>query len=241
MQTSLAPLHANQKNTNSFPILAIALIGLTYLAVLFNFTSLCHSTNQTVLGVAQWESQPTARVTRDGSRRTVSVRVWKRSGDVRHLLVAGRRDASNSLSVSRISTPERNTPTVSLGFPREARITRGVELQRIAREGKRIRTKHLEVRAAASPLAHVDHAFVRCRIGLVVPRFRHSAVSRNKVKRRLRELARTYLMPTGISVDIVLRIRPEAYDASFENLAKEIQSTLEQLRGWFGDASGTDA
>jgi hypothetical protein len=76
-------------------ILAIPLIDLTYLAVLFNFTSLYPNIVQTALGVAQWESQPTARVTLGGSRRTVSVRAWKQSGDVPRLLVAGRRGVSS--------------------------------------------------------------------------------------------------------------------------------------------------
>lgn len=74
---------------------AIALIDLTYLDVLFNFTHLYRSFVQNALGVAQWESQPTAPVTLGGSRHMVSVRAWKRNGDVQRLLVAGRRDASN--------------------------------------------------------------------------------------------------------------------------------------------------
>jgi ribonuclease P protein component len=88
---------------------------------------------------------------------------------------------------------------------------------------------------------HAEQSYAGCRIGLVVPRFKHSAVSRNRVKRRLRELARMHLLPTGIDADVVLRIRPEAYDASFDSLAKEVQSTIEQLRRWFGggDASTT--
>lgn len=72
-----------------------ALIDLTYLAVLFNFNSLYRSSVQTASGVAQWENQPTVRATLDGSRRTVSVRGWKRSGDAQHSLVAGKRDVSN--------------------------------------------------------------------------------------------------------------------------------------------------
>jgi hypothetical protein len=39
---------------------------LTYLDVLFNFTGLYQSSFQTVLGVVQWESQPTVHATRDG-------------------------------------------------------------------------------------------------------------------------------------------------------------------------------
>lgn len=70
-----------------------------------------------------------------------------------------------------------------------------------------------------------------------MPRFRHSAVLRNRVKRRLREIARLHLLPAGISADIVLHIRPEAYDASFDNLVEEVLSTVNQLRRWFGDVS----
>ena len=72
-----------------------ALIDLIYLAVLINFNSLDRSSAQTALGVAQWENQPTVHVTPDGSRRTVSVRAWKQSGDGQHSLVAERKDARN--------------------------------------------------------------------------------------------------------------------------------------------------
>jgi RNase P protein component len=52
------------------------------------------------------------------------------------------------------------------------------------------------------------------------------------VKRRLRELARTQILPTALAIDIVLRIRPEAYSASFDALSKDILRAVEQLRQW---------
>ena len=70
------------------------------------------------------------------------------------------------------------------------------------------------------------------RIGFVVPRFKHSAVARNQVKRRLRELARVQILPTGLLADIVLRIRPEAYNASFDLLASDVAHVLTQLKHW---------
>jgi ribonuclease P protein component len=70
------------------------------------------------------------------------------------------------------------------------------------------------------------------RVGLVVPRFKQSAVDRNRLKRRLRELARLRLLPTDIAADIVLRIRPDAYRASFEALATDIDRALTQLARW---------
>lgn len=70
------------------------------------------------------------------------------------------------------------------------------------------------------------------RIGLVVPRYKHTAVARNRLKRRLRELSRRHLLPTDLPADIVVRIRPEAYAATFEALAADIARALVQLTRW---------
>lgn len=67
------------------------------------------------------------------------------------------------------------------------------------------------------------------RIGLIVPRYQHTAVARNQLKRRLRELSRTRLLPADMAVDLVIRIRPEAYHASFLALAGDIDRVLVQL------------
>ena len=69
-------------------------------------------------------------------------------------------------------------------------------------------------------------------MGFVVPRFKHTAVARNQLKRRLRELSRLHLIPTDLSADIVLRVRPEAYEATFDALAAEIQQVSTQLARW---------
>lgn len=122
-----------------------------------------------------------------------------------------------------------------MGFPRRARITRGAELQRIVREGKRIRTTHLEVRAAVSPLALLLGS--RMRVGLIVPLHKNSAVARNRLKRRLRELARTRLLPSDLPADIVVRVRPEAYDATFEALTADITRALAQLVLWYSSST----
>jgi ribonuclease P protein component len=95
----------------------------------------------------------------------------------------------------------------------------------------------LEVRVIASPL--VVPAGTRTRVGLIVPRFRHSAVARNRVKRRLRELSRTRLLPADVAADIVIRIRPDAYQAAFSALAADIDRIVARLAGW--RTSGTAA
>jgi ribonuclease P protein component len=81
---------------------------------------------------------------------------------------------------------------------------------------------HLDVRAIASLLGHP-------RVGIVVPRYSGSAVDRNRLKRRLRELVRTRLLPVAPSVDVVIRARPDAYTASFDALAVDITRATTQL------------
>jgi ribonuclease P protein component len=91
------------------------------------------------------------------------------------------------------------------------------------REGKRIRTTHLDVRIVASPLGHP-------RVGVVVPRYSGSAVDRNRLKRRLRELIRTRFLVVPASVDVVIRTRPDAYGASFGALEADVTRTVAQVQ-----------
>jgi ribonuclease P protein component len=67
------------------------------------------------------------------------------------------------------------------------------------------------------------------RVGIVVPRLGQSAVARNKVKRRLREIVRTALLPLPCSYDLVIRARGAAYRRDFEALGKEIRQLADQL------------
>jgi ribonuclease P protein component len=70
------------------------------------------------------------------------------------------------------------------------------------------------------------------RVGLIVPKFKQSGVARNRLKRRLRELARLRLLPTGMCADVVIRVRPEAYQASFDALTNDVARVLVQLVKW---------
>lgn len=79
------------------------------------------------------------------------------------------------------------------------------------------------------------------RVGLVVPRFKQSAVARNRLKRRLRELTRVRLLPADLPADVVLRIRPDAYAATFEALASDVARALAQLTRWRSTFGGAPA
>jgi ribonuclease P protein component len=77
-------------------------------------------------------------------------------------------------------------------------------------------TERLEARASASLLPYP-------RVGIVVPKHRRKIVDRNRVKRRLREIVRTGLLPQLNGVDLLIRAKPEAYGSSFEQLSDDVR------------------
>jgi ribonuclease P protein component len=79
-----------------------------------------------------------------------------------------------------------------------------------------MQTERLEARASASLLLYP-------RVGIVVPKHRRKIVERNRVKRRLREIVRTGLLPELRAIDLLIRAKPEAYSSSFEQLAREVR------------------
>ena len=136
---------------------------------------------------------------------------WLLNGDVKFLAAGARRDV-NGLPFS----CQRNTPAPkSLGFPRRSRLTSEADLEAVRRTGKRMQTERLEARASASLLLY-------SRVGIVVPKHRRKIVDRNRVKRRLREIVRTGLLLELSGVDLLIRVKPEAYDSSFEQLSGDV-------------------
>lgn len=111
-------------------------------------------------------------------------------------------------------------------LPRAARITASPDIRALFRRGKRRRTRHLDVFVSASPAAH-------SRLGLVVPKHRREIVERNLLKRRLREIGRTEVLPRlsecGRVLDVLIRARAEAYDAPYAELAEQLHQIAEEL------------
>lgn len=65
------------------------------------------------------------------------------------------------------------------------------------------------------------------RVGFVVPKHGKSSVERNLLKRRLRELTRTAILPHMAPVDMVIHARPSAYRLRFDELAG-LATTIDQ-------------
>jgi ribonuclease P protein component len=145
---------------------------------------------------------------------------WLLDGDVKFLAVAARRDANGLLSSCQRNTLARKP----LGFPRSARLTRETDLESVRRTGKRMQTEHLDARASASLLLHP-------RVGVVVPKYRRNIVDRNRTKRQLRELARMRILPIIGGIDVLIRAKPEAYGAKFDELAAETDAIAKWVAG----------
>jgi ribonuclease P protein component len=66
----------------------------------------------------------------------------------------------------------------------------------------------------------------------VVPKHRQTAVARNRVKRRLREILRLEVLPRlercRLGVDVLVRARRAAYGASYRELRDELAGWTER-------------
>jgi ribonuclease P protein component len=67
-----------------------------------------------------------------------------------------------------------------------------------------------------------DNQAGRPRLGLIVPRFQFTAVARNRLRRRLREIWRRELQGGLPAVDLVIRAKREAYGMPFETMRSEL-------------------
>lgn len=65
-----------------------------------------------------------------------------------------------------------------------------------------------------------------------MPKYKHTGVERNLVKRRLRELSRTRLLPALADRprDVTMRALPSAYAASFDGLARDVERAIVEIR-----------
>jgi ribonuclease P protein component len=68
------------------------------------------------------------------------------------------------------------------------------------------------------------------RAGFVVPRHGHTAVERNTLKRRLRDIVRTNGVLRSAGGDFVIYAHPGAYDLRFDALRRAVTARLADVR-----------
>lgn len=97
-----------------------------------------------------------------------------------------------------------------MALPRDRRITTRREITRLL-GGDRVRGQALEL--YWSPPAQL-HSRATC----ITPKFGRTAVERNRLRRRLKELMRAILLGFPEPRDYLVRARPPAYDMSYAAL-----------------------
>lgn len=111
-----------------------------------------------------------------------------------------------------------------------SRLRRGQDFTRVRREGRTYRADILQVGVAPNGLT-------LCRFGFAVGKRVGSAVTRNLVKRRAREIARALLPSLRPGWDIVASFRPAAGGASFATLSRDMRLSLQRARILVPDAT----
>jgi ribonuclease P protein component len=114
-------------------------------------------------------------------------------------------------------------------LPQQSRIRRPEDFRRVLRTGRRaggsVVAGHLLLVGSEGPVRSGDPA----KVGFVVSRAVGSAVVRNRVKRRLRELMRRRVASLPGGCLLVLRAYPAAASARQEDLAADLDLVIGRL------------
>lgn len=113
-------------------------------------------------------------------------------------------------------------PVTGERFPRRARLARSADLRACWVAGRRRHLPHLDLAWRANETGHA-------RLGVIVPRFHQTAVARNRLRRRLREILRRSPWTALPAVDVLVRAKRSAYGASPDALRAELAAGVSRI------------
>jgi len=124
--------------------------------------------------------------------------------------------------------------TRSQRFPRDARLLRHVDFQRVYKHGRRHFSTNMTVfyllRQASNSDVRAENVRLGPRIGITVGRVLGKAVERVRIKRRIRNAVRLHLAMLELPVDLVINPKKAVLKAEFTKLEEEIQRTFEVVQ-----------
>lgn len=130
-------------------------------------------------------------------------------------------------NASRSSTGPRTS------LPRNARLLRHADFERVYKQGRRHFAAHMTVfylrRDEAQGL----------RVGFTVSRALGGAVDRNRMKRRLREAVRLTRPATGPVADVVINPKKSLLGADFKDLVSEVSAAFAVIQKKLDAPAGT--
>ena len=124
-----------------------------------------------------------------------------------------RNAARKGAIASRASDPPR------YGFPRASRLVRRVEYDAVYREGRRRSSREFAVFLRPNGLEST-------RFGWSIKKALGSAVKRNRMRRRIREIIRLHRQEIASGWDIVIHPRSTVATANFAALSEELVKLL---------------
>ena len=106
-----------------------------------------------------------------------------------------------------------------MGFPRASRLLRRAEYDAVYREGRRRSSREFAVFLRPNGLE-------LSRFGWSIKKALGSAVKRNRMRRRIREIIRLHRQEIAPGWDIVIHPRSTVATANFSSLSKELLKML---------------
>jgi ribonuclease P protein component len=107
-------------------------------------------------------------------------------------------------------------------FPREARLVRKGDFDRVYQTGKRFSSSHFTIFVRRNELA-------LSRFGFSIKKALGGAVVRNRIRRRLREMVRCHRQEISAGWDIVMHPKGSVHKTPFVTLALDLVRLLKQL------------
>lgn len=117
------------------------------------------------------------------------------------------------------ATALRASEAPDFGFPRTSRIVRRADFDAAYREGRKRTSREFTVFLRANGLPS-------SRFGWSIKKALGTAVRRNRIRRRLREIVRLHRREIAAGWDIVIHPRASAATADFEALSGELLKLL---------------
>lgn len=111
-------------------------------------------------------------------------------------------------------------------FPREFRLTARRQFLKVYNSGRRRRSTLLTVFGYPNTVGH-------CRLGITVTRKVGCAVTRNRIKRLLREVFRRNRHELNAGLDLVVNAHPAIVGGSLQQIEKEFLNCCGRLTGSF--------
>lgn len=109
-----------------------------------------------------------------------------------------------------------------MGYSRKSTIRRANEIEQVIKQGRRYQDDLLRIHVLP------QDRFSPSRAAFIVPRFGRTVVLRNRLKRRLHELLRSFpRLSQGYL--LVVRVVPEAYDADFQELKRHFNALVARI------------